>query len=453
MVFARHTDLSSNDARGAASSTREIDAQGLELFYQNNGENTMVIVLDAVMDLDVDGDALSEAVRQTERRFTSFGCGLATTGRGLRFKPLASAARAYEDVPGKRWLLGTGETDGRLYRVTYAGPHITVSLHHGLADGRGALEYLKTLLFYYLVALGHPVEPEGKVLLLGEVLASEDECPHKKHGKPGVQAEAPAPVAAQLFGIQEDYLDERGEYLCRHVELTAPVASVLTVARGAETTVTPLLVAAVDRAIAQTYHPQDEMMLCCVTTDLRPLFGSTTVQNFASWHILAEVPAMRSLPIEAEARALKQQLDAVHSQDAGLARISERLALAARLEDTPADEMFGNEASRMVEKRGVRSRLAGMVTNVGVIDLPEGVQRHVRQASFRIPSFNATITIAVSTCGDTLTLNITQPFASQGFSCALAEVLVQLGIPADLIDRGLEGYDVLRRDAVADLDS
>lgn len=92
-----------------------------------------------------------------------------------------------------------------------------------------------------------------------------------------------------------------------------------------------------------------------------------------------------------------------------------------------------------------------MVTNVGVVDLPSDIRCHVRQASFRIPSFNATMTISVSTCNDTLTMNVTQPFASEGFGRALAEVLTQLGIPAHLNDRGLEGYDILGRSAVIEL--
>ena len=405
-------------------------------------------MLEAILDQDVDDDALGEAVLQAEQRYTSFASGLATTGHGFRYIPLASSPCAYEEVPGKRWRLGTEETNGRLYRVTYAGPWITVSLHHGLADGRGVFEYLKTLLYYYLVALGESVDPEGKVLLVGDMPASEDEYPSKKYAEPVKGAQNSGSGSAQLFGIKEDYLDERGEYPCRHVEVTAPVASVLSVAHDAHATVTPLLAVAVDRAIGQTYHPEDELLISCVTTDLRPLFGSTTVQNFSGWVMLAEVPAMRAMTIEAEAQAFGQQIAAAHNKETALVRMGERVANIERFEKTPVDELFGTEESRMVEKCGIRSRLGSLVTNVGVVDLPKDVQRHVCRASFRIPSFNATMSIAISSCGDTFTMNVTQPFASEGFSRALAETLEQMGIPASLDDRGLEAYDVLVRDAV-----
>ena len=355
------------------------------------------------------------------------------------------------DVPGKRWFLGTDDTAGRLYRVTYAGPRITVSLHHGLTDGRGAFEYLKALICFYLVALGCSVDLEGKVLVAGDVPANEDEYPCYKYGEPNDKGGASTPPAAKLFGIEEDYLDEHGEYLCRHVKITASAASVVSTARKAEVTVTSLLAAVANRAIAQTYCPKDELVLSCVTTDCRPLFDSATLQNFSGIAVLAEAPQMRSLPIEDEAQALGQQLVAVNSQEAALGRIGERLAEAARLEATPVDELFGNEDARMVEKRNVRASLACLVTNVGVVDLPKDALQHMRQAGFRIPSFSATMSLAVATCGDTLTLNVTQPFVNEGFSLAIVSTLSQLGITTQLCDRGMEAYDILRRNAVADL--
>ncbi|MDO4797896.1 MAG: hypothetical protein Q4A01_07740 [Coriobacteriales bacterium] len=430
---------------------RRIDGKDLHLYYHHNGDDTMLIMLEAIMDQDVDGDALSQAVRDAERRYTAFGCGLATTGRGLCYRSLETTARAFEDVPGKRWLLGTEDTAGRLYRVTYDGPRITVSLHHGLTDGRGAFEYLKTLLYYYLVALGNSVDACGKVLLAGDVPQNEDEYPCLKYGKRIDQGNATAPGATQLFGIDEDYLDEHGEYLCRHVELTAPADAVVLAARNAQVTVTSLLIAAVDRAVGCAYHPKDEIVLCCVTTDLRPLFGTSTMQNFSGVSIIAEVPQMRSMPIETEAQALGQQLATSHNKDAALGKLSEHLEEMERLETTPVDELFGNEDALMMEKRGVRSKLASLLTNVGVVDLPSDVQQHVRQASFRIPSFSATMSIAVATCGDTLTLQVTHPFKNEAFSHALAETLTQLGIPTRLSDRGLEAYDILGREAVVDL--
>ncbi|MBR3226318.1 MAG: hypothetical protein IKF78_13440 [Atopobiaceae bacterium] len=61
------------------------------------------------------------------------------------------------------------------------------------------------------------------------------------------------------------------------------------------------------------------------------------------------------------------------------------------------------------------------------------------------------MSLAVATCGDTLTINVTQPFVSEGFSRAIVSTLSQLGITARACDRGLEAYDILKRNAVADL--
>jgi hypothetical protein len=160
---------------------------------------------------------------------------------------------------------------------------------------------------------------------------------------------------------------------------------------------------------------------------------------------------MRALELDVEAQALAGQLASVRDREVALAGIGDRLATAARLKEAPVDGLFGNEEARMAEKRGVRSRLSCMVTNVGVVDLPADIARHVRKASFRIPSFNATMTVSIATCCETLTLNVTQPFVSLGFASALTHMLADLGLEARMVDHGLEAYDVLGRDAVCDL--
>ena len=49
--------------------TLEVDAQGLELYCRDNGENSLVIIVEAVGDHDVDARALDEAVRMAEECF------------------------------------------------------------------------------------------------------------------------------------------------------------------------------------------------------------------------------------------------------------------------------------------------------------------------------------------------------------------------------------------------
>lgn len=431
--------------------TLEVDAQGLELYCRDNGENSLVIIVEAVVGHDVDARALDEAVRMAEECFDAFGCALASSGHGLVYRRLTSPARAYGDVTGRRWRLGTDETNGRLYRVTYDGPRITVSLHHGLTDGRGAFEYLKTLLYYYLKACGHDVDGEGKVHVAGEAICAKDAYPYETYGTAREREASQGTGSPSLFGIPEDYLDEHGEYKCRHVELALPVAAVLSRAHGAHVTVTSLLVAAVDRAIGATYGVGDEMVMTCVTCDLRPVFESSTLRNFSGWTVLAETAPMRALELDTEAQVLAGQLVSVRDREVALAGIGDRLATAARLKEAPVDGLFGNEERRMAEKRGVRSRLSCMVTNVGVVDLPADIARHVRKASFRIPSFNATMTVSIATCCETLTMNVTQPFVSLGFASALTHMLADLGLEARMVDHGLEAYDVLGRDAVCDL--
>lgn len=45
--------------------------------------------------------------------------------------------------------LGGAATNEHLIDVQYAGQTVLISYHHGLADGRGMVPFVRTLLYYY----------------------------------------------------------------------------------------------------------------------------------------------------------------------------------------------------------------------------------------------------------------------------------------------------------------
>lgn len=63
-----------------------------------------------------------------------------------------------------------------LFNVMYYGRRITVDVFHGLTDGNGGMEFLKSLVYNYLILKGYNIPDEGKVLTNDfEQLLDEDQ--------------------------------------------------------------------------------------------------------------------------------------------------------------------------------------------------------------------------------------------------------------------------------------
>lgn len=57
------------------------------------------------------------------------------------------------------------ESRGYLFRITYFKNKIGLEMFHVITDGFGALQFLKALVYEYLILKGNPINDEGKILL------------------------------------------------------------------------------------------------------------------------------------------------------------------------------------------------------------------------------------------------------------------------------------------------
>lgn len=69
-----------------------------------------------------------------------------------------------------------------LFRVTYFGKRIFIDFFHGLCDGNGGMEFLKTVLYYYCEFKGVKVSSENVITLDTPTDETETEDAMKWHG-------------------------------------------------------------------------------------------------------------------------------------------------------------------------------------------------------------------------------------------------------------------------------
>lgn len=109
-------------------------------------------------------ELLQTALEQTLRRIPSFALSLRRGFFWYYLEENHKTPHVEPDVnnPCKRII--RRENDDFLFRVRYYRCRIAVEVFHSLADGSGAMTFLKTLTARYLELLGHPVEATDGVL-------------------------------------------------------------------------------------------------------------------------------------------------------------------------------------------------------------------------------------------------------------------------------------------------
>ena len=132
----------------------------------------------------VDPAVLQAALEDTVRRIPTFCLSL---HRGLFWYYLnASRQRPLvePDVANPCKKMEKGENGGYCFRVRYYRCRIAVELFHSIADGTGAMIFLKTLAGRYLQLRGYDVVPDGEMLDCSqEPTEDEMEDSHSKYAQ------------------------------------------------------------------------------------------------------------------------------------------------------------------------------------------------------------------------------------------------------------------------------
>ena len=112
----------------------------------------------------VQKEILQEALVRIMPRFPSFAV---TLRRGLFWyyfepNPALPVVKEESGFPCKR--LKDFINNGFLFNIMYYKNNVVMECFHGLADGSGAIEFFKTLMYEYFKLCGYDVDAQGMVL-------------------------------------------------------------------------------------------------------------------------------------------------------------------------------------------------------------------------------------------------------------------------------------------------
>lgn len=390
-------------------------------FYsaQAGDPNQTVFRISAVMCSDVRPRLLQQALELTVAQLPSFNVVLRN---GLFWRYLQEAPAVPEVQPEDLpvcFRLHTG-LKSVLYRVSYFRNRINLEMSHMIADGRGTLEFLKTLLEFY-VSLLQGGEATSDAAVEG---AEESEDSFTRYFDKTKAGTTPSTRPYQLSGW-------RNEASPTFMELHLKVSEVVAVAKGMGVSVTSLLVACVTSAI-RAGMPERALgrpITMDVPVDLRGFYGSETLRNFFGLAFISCSSQLAAAPLSEIARDVQRQLN-----DATVpANLARRMNQMVKLEKNPVVRMmplFVKDAALAFGDWKARRDVTCTFSNLGLVKLPPVVAEEVRSIGCLTATRGLNF-LAVS-CNDDLTIGIASVYLLHEVPCRLVRILAQCGLSVRL---------------------
>lgn len=243
-----------------------------------NIKNTSVYRISAVLISPVDVDALQQAADTVFDRFPMFTVKLR---RGVFWNYLESSTDKIviaEDQQYPCRNIDPTTNNGYLFKVLYYKNRVSVEVFHALTDGNGAVEFLKSLLYYYLLYMGHEMDTEYRILLADSGVDIHDmEDAFRRYYK---DCYVESVRNSRAYHIKGTAFEQFGNNVV-HGVVSASQLNALAKQKGS--TITAYLSALLSYSIYQTrikYSKSNAPVVIAVPVNLRKAFPSRTLRNF-----------------------------------------------------------------------------------------------------------------------------------------------------------------------------
>lgn len=320
-----------------------------------------------------------------------------------------------------------------LFEVTYYHCRINVEVFHVLADGTGAVEFLKEIVCQYLT-LAHPdVKSDNKRSAKtydaswGERMADS----FQKYYKPGKRKRVRQRKAYKVRGAR------LAENRIKIVEGIMPVDKLIELSRSYKTTATVLLTAVLIASLFDSMHVTErkKRIVISVPVNLRNYFESETARNFFAVMNIAyqgsgEVPKLEEL-IEHVAAELKRNLTEEKLQEQINSFISVERNVAVRAVPLAVKD-FALRLAYILSDRGVTAALS----NIGIISLPDEYAPHIRL--FDVMSSTEKTQVCICSFKNNFVVNFSDHFVSSDVQKKFFRTLSGMGIPVEIVSSPID---------------
>ena len=381
---------------------------------------------------DVDPAVLQSALDVTVKRFPSIAARLR---RGVFWYYLQQVSEAPKLSPEYSYpLVFMNRTEIRkcAFRVIAHHNRIAVEFFHSLTDGNGALVFLKSLTAEYLEQkYGVSIPAEDGVLDRRQLPREEEELEDSflKYAAP-VAASRKDTNAWKMHGEPQ-----RGDIL-NLICLQLPLQQTLAAAHGHHATLTVFLGAVMMLALLRLQQEKVKSprkrkgIKVLIPVNLRKLFPSQTLRNFAMYTIPEIDPRLGEYTLEEICRVVRSKMDAEvtpkHMGRIIATNVNDETNLLVRLIPLPIKNIVMKAIFDTVGER--KSCLT--MSNLGLVQIPECMRPYILRFDFILGvQAAAPYNCGVISYGDTVYINFIRNIRDAELERHFYRILQENGIP------------------------
>ncbi len=242
--------------------------------------NSSVFRISAVMKEKIDSHFLQIAVNIIRERYSLF---FVRMRRGVFWNYFENnhshlLVEKESDSPCETIL--SFENRGYLIKVLYFNNRISVEAFHSITDGSGVVEFLNSLIYYYICSKFGTIDHQGKVLLFNEKKINNEDSFKKHFADAKKDKKTNRLKEANSFRIKGKRYKYKGNSVVSGI---ISVAELKSMSKKHSCSITAFLLAVMIKAIfdeKQSKLKNNKPIVIAVPVNLRKMFSSSTLKNF-----------------------------------------------------------------------------------------------------------------------------------------------------------------------------
>lgn len=336
---------------------------------------------------------------------------------------------------------GTAETNGYLFYFAFSGQNLFLRLFHGLADGRGSLSFLKTVLAAYAeetqgIHVDSPAQDSCDTLPVTERILKEHA------GCAPIGRFVANEHADEVFQLPVDRFPA-GERKWRVFEIDVPLEPLLTASRRSESSVVPVLEAMAGNAIRRNYDVGDKLIVSYTPVDMRAVFGLNSGGNGSTSVAVSYRGKLDKYEPADRFMFMRSILDLQIQPENIYAGLLNLAGLIQKVDSQPYPIDVIVSALKQKGRIGGMTPFTYGLSYPGKISFPEPVEAIVGSIALSVSACSFPVMIEACEYRGTIRMIVTQIFESDEVARTIYEEIAGL-IPGTVFtDRGNKIYDRL----------
>ena len=397
----------------------------------SNEKRGSMFSLSAILFEKIDGEVLNKAVNIILERFPTFKVRLK---RGIFWYYLEENRKPFfvkEEPADFLAFINENKTNDYLFEVFYYNNKITLSVFHCLTDGTGGMEFLKALIYEYLVLKGHKIKANNSLKTIYSPPTSEENDDQflkvfdKNIGKPDKEKRA-----FTVSGTNHNIL---GNSITTG---TMSVQDIKTLAKKHNTTVTGYVCGLLMHCVNQSYIKdkkcKNKLVKVLVPVNMRKIYKSKTVRNFALFtrpqhNFNKQIELNECISV-----CDKQLKDGTSKQNMDkliYSNVAKEKNLLMKI--TP---LFIKDIAIKIGYSLIGDNLHTITfSNLGIVSLPEEFNEYVDKFLFSIgASYSCKMTVSLVSFNDKLTITFSKTIVENNHERLFFQTLAQEGVKIEI---------------------